>query len=878
MTTTASDIRDKFLKFFEAHGHTIVPSSSLIPKDDPTLLFTNSGMVQFKDCFLGLEDRGYTRATSSQKSVRAGGKHNDLENVGYTARHHTFFEMLGNFSFGDYFKKESIAWGWEFLTEKMALSKEKLWITIYQDDDEAFEIWNKQMGVPAERIVRMGMESNFWMMGETGPCGPCAEILYDQGPSVGCGRPECSVECDCDRHLEIWNHVFTQFDRDKDGNLHPLPKPNIDTGMGLERLAAIVQGVQSNYDTDLFTPIIQGIARISGRVHGTNADADASMRVIADHSRAVTFLIGDGVLPSNEGRGYVLRRILRRAARHGKLLGLDRPFLHEVVSIVVDTMKDAYPDLIEKESFIRKVMINEEQRFIETLDTGLRILSEEVAILMNKGEKIIPGGVVFKLYDTYGFPVDLTADIVRKDGLSLDMDGFEKAMEAQREKARESWKGSGEQAFADSYKRLSVRGIATTFIGYHGITEATARVTAILKKDAEVDEVSAGDNAEIFLEETPFYGEKGGQVGDTGVIAGDGYLFEVWDTQCPTDTLITHIGKMKQGTIRVGDIVNLKVDEATRRATEAHHSGTHVLNAALKKTLGDHIKQAGSSVTPERLRFDFTHISRIESEELDAIETIANDYIRRNADVNTRVLPKEEAMKTGAAAVFDEKYSDNVRVVKMGDFSMELCGGTHVSRTGDIGAIKVIGESAVAAGVRRIEAVTGAEAIKYFKAIESELKKAADLLKANPMELADRIERIQKHQKELEREIDALKGKLAAKDSADLIGKAKEIRGVNVLTAVVEAPDVKTLRDFGDKLRDKMHSGVILLGSKVEGKAMLLCMVTKDLASRYHAGNIIKAVAPVVGGSGGGRPDMAQAGGPHPENMEKALAKLEELI
>ncbi|MCX5827208.1 MAG: alanine--tRNA ligase [Deltaproteobacteria bacterium] len=875
---TASEIRDKFLKFFEAHGHTIVPSSSLIPKDDPTLLFTNSGMVQFKDCFLGLEDRGYTRATSSQKSVRAGGKHNDLENVGYTARHHTFFEMLGNFSFGDYFKKESIAWGWEFLTETMALPKEKLWITIYQDDDEAFEIWNKQMGVPAERIVRMGMESNFWMMGETGPCGPCSEILYDQGSSVGCGRPECSVECDCDRHLEIWNHVFTQFDRDKDGNLHPLPKPNIDTGMGLERLAAIVQGVQSNYDTDLFTPIIQGIARISGRVHGTNADADASMRVIADHSRAVTFLIGDGVLPSNEGRGYVLRRILRRAARHGKLLGLDRPFLHDVVSIVVDTMKDAYPDLIEKESFIRKVMINEEQRFIETLDTGLRILSEEVAILMSKGEKIIPGEVVFKLYDTYGFPVDLTADIVRKDGLSLDMEGFEKAMEAQREKARESWKGSGEQAFADSYKRLSVRGIATTFIGYHGITEAAARVTAILKKDAEVDEVSAGDNAEIFLEETPFYGEKGGQVGDTGVIAGDGYLFEVWDTQCPTDNLITHIGKVKQGTIKVGDVVNLKVDEATRRATEAHHSGTHILNAALKQTLGDHIKQAGSSVSPERLRFDFTHFSRIEPEELDAIETIANDYIRRNADVNTRILPKEEAMKTGAAAVFDEKYSDNVRVVKMGDFSMELCGGTHVSRTGDIGALKVIGESAVAAGVRRIEAVTGAEAIKYFKAVESELKKAAGLLKTNPLELAERIEKIQKHQKELEREIDALKGKLAAKDSADLIGKAKEIKGVNVLTAVVEAPDVKTLRDFGDKLRDKMHSGVILLGSEVEGKAMLLCMVTKDLASRYHAGNIIKAVAPVVGGSGGGRPDMAQAGGPNPENLEKALAKLEELI
>ncbi len=878
MTMTASEIREKFLKFFEGHGHAIVPSSSLIPKDDPTLLFTNSGMVQFKNCFLGLEDRGYTRAASSQKCVRAGGKHNDLENVGYTARHHTFFEMLGNFSFGDYFKKESIAWGWEFLTVNMGLPKDKLWITIYQDDDEAFEIWNKQMGVPAERIVRMGMESNFWMMGETGPCGPCSEILYDQGPSVGCGRPECSVECDCDRHLEIWNHVFTQFDRDKDGNFHPLPKPNIDTGMGLERLAAIVQGVQSNYDTDLFTPIIKGIAGICGRAYGANAESDVSMRVIADHSRAVTFLIGDGVLPSNEGRGYVLRRILRRAARHGKLLGIDRPFLHEVVSLVAAAMREAYPDLSDKESYIRKVVVNEEQRFIETLDTGLRILGEEVALLKKEERQVIPGEVVFKLYDTFGFPVDLTADIVRKDGLTLDMEGFEAAMEAQREKARESWKGSGEQAVADSYKKLSVRGIATEFIGYHGVTEATARVTAILKKDKEVEELAAGENGEIFVDETPFYGEKGGQVGDTGVIAGDGALFEVWDTQCPTDTLLTHIGKMKEGKIRVGDTVQLRVDEAARRATEAHHSGTHVLNAALRKVLGDHVKQAGSSVTPERLRFDFTHFSRIEAEELDAIENIANDYIRRNAEVNTRVLPKEEAMKTGAAAVFDEKYSDNVRVVKMGDFSMELCGGTHVNRTGDIGALKVIGESAVAAGVRRIEAVTGAEAIKYFKAVEAELKKSAGLLRAHPLEVTERIDRLLKHQRELEREIEALKGKLAARDSADLIGRAREIKGVKVLATTVEAPDVKTLRDFGDKLRDKLASGVMLLGSKVEGKAMLLCMVTKDLTDRYHAGNIIKAVAPIVGGSGGGRPDMAQAGGPQPENLERALAKLEELI
>ena len=878
MTMTANEIREKFLKFFEGHGHTIVPSSSLIPKDDPTLLFTNSGMVQFKNCFLGLEDRGYSRAASSQKSVRAGGKHNDLENVGYTARHHTFFEMLGNFSFGDYFKKESIAWGWEFLTVNMGLPKDKLWITIYKDDDEAFEIWNKQMGVPAERIVRMGMESNFWMMGETGPCGPCSEILYDQGPSVGCGRPECSVECDCDRHLEIWNHVFTQFDRDQDGNFQPLPKPNIDTGMGLERLAAIVQGVQSNYDTDLFTPIIAGIAGIAGRAYGANAEADVSMRVIADHGRAVTFLIGDGVLPSNEGRGYVLRRILRRAARHGKLLGIDRPFLPEVVSLVVTVMQEAYPDLIDKESYIRKVVVNEEQRFIDTLDTGLRILGEEVALLKKEGRQVIPGDVVFKLYDTFGFPVDLTADIVRKDGLTLDMEGFEAAMEAQREKARESWKGSGEQAVADSYKKLSVRGVTTEFIGYHGVTEATARVTAILKKDAEVEELVAGENGEIFVDETPFYGEKGGQVGDTGVIAGDGYLFEVWDTQCPTDTLITHIGKMKEGKIRVGDTVQLRVDETSRRATEAHHSGTHVLNAALKKVLGDHIKQAGSSVTPERFRFDFTHFSRIEAEELDAIENIANEYIRRNAEVNTRVLPKEEAMKTGAAAVFDEKYSDNVRVVKMGDFSMELCGGTHVNRTGDIGALKVVGESAVAAGVRRIEAVTGGEAIKYFKAVEAELKKSAGLLRANPLEVTERIDRILKHQRDLEREIETLKGKLAARDSADLIGRAREIKGVKVLATVVEAPDVKTLRDFGDKLRDRLQSGVVLLGSKVEGKAMLLCMVTKDLTGRYHAGNIIKAVAPVVGGSGGGRPDMAQAGGPQPENLEQALAKLEDLL
>jgi len=873
-----SEIRERFLKYFEENGHTVVPSSSLIPKDDPTLLFTNSGMVQFKNCFLALEDRGYTRATSSQKCVRAGGKHNDLENVGHTARHHTFFEMLGNFSFGDYFKKESIFWGWDFLTNKMSLPKEKLWITIYKDDDEAFEIWNKEMGVPAERIVRMGMDSNFWMMGETGPCGPCSEIIYDQGPEVGCGRKECSVLCECDRHLEIWNHVFTQFDRDKDGNFNPLPKPNIDTGMGLERLAAVVQGVKSNYDTDFFQPIIRSVEKIGGKKYGANEETDISTRVIADHSRAVTFLIGDGILPSNEGRGYVLRRILRRAARHGKLLGINKPFLHEVVAVVIDAMKDVYADLIDKEAYIRKVIFNEEQRFIETLDAGLKILSDEVSALKKAGKTIVPGDVVFKLYDTFGFPVDLTADIVKRDRLTLDMEGFEKAMEVQREKARESWKGSGEKAVSASYQKLTLAGIKTQFVGYEGVTEARSSVLAILKNDELVETLGEGEKAEIFVGETPFYGEAGGQVGDTGIIEGDGFLFEVWDTQRPLENLITHIGKFKKGKMKTGVDVLLRVDIASRKATEAHHSGTHVLNAALRSVLGDHVKQSGSLVNTERLRFDYTHFSKVGEDELDRIESIANEIIRNNVPVQTNILPREEAMKTGAQAVFDEKYGEEVRVIKMGDVSMELCGGTHVSKTGDIGFLKVIHESAIAAGVRRIEAVAGREALKYVHSVEGELKKTASLLKANPLELAERVEKVLKHQRDMEREIEALKVKLAAKDMADLVKKVKDVKGIRVLAAVIDATDAKTMRDLGDRLKDKIQSGIILLGSKAADKAMLLCVVTKDLTDRYHAGNIIKEIAPIIGGSGGGRPDMAQAGGPKPENVKKALDKLKEMI
>jgi alanyl-tRNA synthetase len=878
MPMKASEIRESFLKFFEERGHTRVASSSLIPKDDPTLLFTNSGMVQFKNCFLGIEDRGYKRATTSQKSVRAGGKHNDLENVGYTARHHTFFEMLGNFSFGDYFKNEAISWAWEFLTVTMGLPKDRLWITIYKDDDEAFKIWHDKMGVSAERIVRMGEKTNFWMMGETGPCGPCSEILFDQGSGTGCGKDTCNVECECDRFLEIWNLVFTQFDRDAAGKLSPLPRPNIDTGMGLERLAAILQGVRSNYDTDLFHGVIRFVEKISGRSYGKSEEDDVSIRVIADHSRAVTFLIGDGVLPSNEGRGYVLRRILRRAARHGKNLGLNKPFLHEVSQVVIDEMKDAYPDLLDKTSYIRKVIHNEEQRFIATLDAGLRILQDEVDALKKAGKNVLPGAVVFKLYDTFGFPTDLTQDIVRKDRFAIDEAGFEKAMSAQRDKARESWKGSGEAAISESYQKLSAQGVAVKFTGYEGVTEGWSKIVALIKGDQPVEGIAEGDNAEILLEETPFYGETGGQVGDTGAIEGERFLFEVWDTRRPLEHVITHIGKLKKGSVRRGDEAHLRVDEESRRDIEANHSGTHILQAALKAVLGDHVKQSGSLVNAERLRFDFTHFSRIEEEELERIEILANRFIRRNVPVTTAVLPLEEAMKTGATAVFDEKYGETVRLVKMGDFSMELCGGTHVGRTGDVGMLKILHESAIAAGVRRIEAVTGREAVAHVRRLETEMRRAANLLKTNPFEIADRTERLLRSQRELEKEMDALRGKLAARDSSDLMDSIREIKGVKVLTAVVPATDPKALRDFGDKIRDRVASGVVLLGAAVEGKAMLLCLVTKDLTERYSAGRIIKEIAPLVGGSGGGRPDMAQAGGPKVESLKEALAHLEKMI
>ncbi len=878
MVKTGNEIRESFIQFFEGKGHTQVASSSLIPRDDPTLLFTNAGMVQFKNAFLGLENRGYTRAVSCQKCARAGGKHNDLENVGLTARHHTFFEMLGNFSFGDYFKEEAISWAWEYLIDVVGLPKDKLWVTIFENDDEAFQIWHEKMKVPKERIVRMGEKSNFWMMGETGPCGPCSEILYDQGEGTGCGRPDCDVNCDCDRHLEIWNNVFTQFDRDESGKLTPLPKPNIDTGMGLERLAAVIQGVKSNYDTDLFQPIIRFVEKISGKTYKENEDNDISIRVIADHSRAVTFLIGDGIMPSNEGRGYVLRRILRRAARHGKMLGIGKPFLNEAALVVIDMMKNTYPDLADKASYIAKMILNEEQRFMETLDAGLRILQEETSALKAAGKSVLPGAQVFKLYDTFGFPTDLTADIIKRDGLILDQEGFEDEMERQRERARVAWKGSGEEAVAECYLKISSGGVATDFCGYDGLAQNDANVSAIFLDGQAAESAREGQKAEIVLDKTPFYGESGGQAGDTGYLEGQDFHFIVEETKKPLDKFFVHKGFVRSGEIRIGAKARPVVDSERRKAIAANHSATHLLQAALKAVLGDHIKQSGSLVNASRLRFDFTHFSKISEEEVLRVETIVNDMIRKNLSVQTDVCALEDALKTGATAVFDEKYGATVRIVKMGDMSMELCGGTHVDRTGDIGLFKITHESAIAAGVRRIEAVTGRESVAHVQQTEEELKRTALLFKAGVSEVYERTEKMLKNVRDLEKEVETLKGKLAARDSGDLISRAKEINGVKTLAAEVAISDAKTLRDFADKLRDKLGSGVILLGSQSEDKALLLCMVTKDLTDRFHAGNIVKELAPIVGGKGGGRPDMAQAGGTNPQNLGKIFSELEKIL
>ncbi|RMF92217.1 MAG: alanine--tRNA ligase, partial [Nitrospinota bacterium] len=746
---TGNEIRRQFLQYFARHGHRVLPSSSLVPKDDPTLLFTNAGMVQFKDVFLGRERRDYVRAATAQKCVRAGGKHNDLDNVGRTARHHTFFEMLGNFSFGDYFKEEAIAMAWELLTVEMRLPPDKLWVTIYKDDDEAFRIWNEQIGVPAERIGRLGEKDNFWAMGDTGPCGPCSEIIIDQGPMIGCGRAECNLECDCDRYLELWNLVFMQFNRDASGKMTPLPKPSIDTGMGLERITAVLQGVSSNSDTDLLRPLIAFVEERAEKPYGQEEALDISMRVIADHSRAITFLISDGVLPSNEGRGYVLRRIIRRAARHGKLLGIEEPFLYQAVDVVVRIMQEAYPELRTSQAYVAKVTRYEEERFSHTLDQGMRLFQEVIEQVKEQGASQIPGEEIFKLYDTFGFPLDLMEEMARDQGLRLDLAGFDEAMTKQREMARAAWVGSGEITVKPLYRELRDTHGPTHFVGYETL-ETGGQVQAIIRQDTLVETAQAEDTVEILLNPTPFYGESGGQVGDQGTLRNEEVLVEILDVKKPLPDLHVHIGKIKQGTLRQGAQVVACVDRERRQATVRNHSATHLLHAALRQVLGDHVKQAGSLVAPDRLRFDFTHFSRLSPRERDRIEELVNAHIRENIPVQVAYMSLDEALEKGATALFGEKYGEEVRVVRMGEVSMELCGGTHATATGDIGLFKIVREEAAAAGVRRIEALTGERAYQYVKQEEEALSTIRELLKAHPFEEVPKVQRLLERERELD--------------------------------------------------------------------------------------------------------------------------------
>ncbi len=871
---TGNQVRRTFLEYFEKRGHQIVRSSSLVPQDDPTLLFVNAGMVQFKRVFLGDEKRPYVRATTSQKCVRAGGKHNDLENVGYTARHHTFFEMLGNFSFGDYFKEQAIEYAWDLLTNGYDLPADKLWVSIYLDDDEAGDIWQQRIGVPAERIRRFGEKDNFWAMGDTGPCGPCSEIHIDRGAEHGCGRPECTLGCECDRFLEIWNLVFMQFNRDASGEMTPLPKPSIDTGLGLERMASIVQDVPTNFDTDLFLPIMHRTGELSGMRLGQSAEADVAMKVIADHSRAAAFLIGDGILPSNEGRGYVLRRIMRRAIRYGRNIGLKKPFLHETASVVFDVMKPAYPELYDSRAFITRVIENEELRFSETLDHGLKVLNDALAELRAEGRSHVPGELIFKLYDTYGFPVDIVRDVVRDEGMTLDLAGFEQAMEGQRRRSRTV---STFAAAAEAYRKLSSAGRQTAFVGYGGL-ETEAEVLALVRDGRELEQAEAGQEVELVTDVTPFYAEAGGQVGDRGTVVARQGRVQIDDTVKDPTGLVIHRGRVVEGVIRPAEKVRLRVDERLRAATARNHTATHILHWALRQVLGDHVKQAGSLVAPDKLRFDFTHFSQVAEEDLMRIEAMVNSRIRENVTVDVQEMDMDEALKSGATALFEEKYGERVRVISLEKFSRELCGGTHTRRTGDIGLFKIVSETGVAAGIRRIEALTGEEAVRHVQQDAHLLNRAAHLLRETPAAVPERIEKLLSGVKALERQVEELRARLAAQSLQDVEGSIREIGGVRVLVQKVSADTPAALRELGDRLKEKIGSGVVVLGSASGEKALLIALVTRDLVGRCHAGNIVKQVAAVVGGGGGGRPDMAQAGGTRPQKLDEALEKAYEVV
>jgi alanyl-tRNA synthetase len=871
---TGNEIRKQFLEYFKKHNHQIVRSSSLVPQEDPTLLFINAGMVQFKRVFLGEEKRNYVRATTSQKCVRAGGKHNDLENVGYTARHHTFFEMLGNFSFGDYFKEGAIEFAWDLLTNGYGLPADKLWASVYLDDDEAYNLWHKIAGLPKDRIIRLGEKDNFWSMGDTGPCGPCSEILIDRGEQFGCGRPECTAGCDCDRYLEIWNLVFMQFNRDESGKMTPLPKPSIDTGMGLERVVSIIQDVPTNFDTDLIRPIIEKTESLAERHLEESRETEVAMKVIADHSRAAAFLIGDGILPSNEGRGYVLRRIMRRAIRYGRNIGLKRPFLFQTAQVVFDIMKEAYPELSAAAAFITNVIKNEEVRFLETLDTGLKLLNDTLAEIQAGGRNQLPGEVIFKLYDTYGFPVDIVQDVVRDSSMRLDMAGFERAMDRQRARSRSV---ATFDQISEAYKGLSARGIKPEFVGYDSLS-GESEILVMVADGNEISTAAEGQQVEVVTASTPFYAESGGQVGDTGKITAPGFEMEVIDTVKDPTGLIIHKGNVLAGQIKKGQTVTLQVDRAKREATALNHTATHILHAVLRQVLGEHVKQAGSLVAPDRLRFDFTHFSQVDPDTLDSIERLVNRRIRENLPTSTQEMDAEDAFKSGATALFEEKYGDRVRVVALTDFSRELCGGTHTGQSGNIGLFRIVGESSVASGVRRIEALTGEAALVYTQQAARILQDTAHLIKEKPPGVPRRVKKMLSDLKAFEKEVEHLKTKAASEAGGTSTDAVKSINGVKVMAQSVAVDTPAALRNLADQYKDKIKTGIVALGSKSGSKAMLIVAVTKDLTAKYHAGNIVKEIAAVVGGSGGGRPDMAQAGGTRPEHLEQALAKVYEVV
>jgi len=854
--TTSAELRDLFLNYFKDRGHEIVPSSPLVPANDPTLLFTNAGMVQFKDVFLGHDQRSYLRAASSQRCVRAGGKHNDLENVGYTARHHTFFEMLGNFSFGDYFKREAIQFAWEFLTQVVGLPAEKLWVTVYEEDDEAADIWLKEVKVDPERFGRIGAKDNFWSMGDTGPCGPCSEIFYDHGEHIW-GGPPGSAEEDGDRYIEIWNLVFMQYDRDDAGTLTPLPKPSVDTGMGLERLAAILQNVHSNYEIDLFQILIKAAAELTAVSDLENK----SLRVIADHIRSCAFMIVDGVLPSNEGRGYVLRRIIRRASRHGHQLGCNKAFFYKLVDTLADVMGQAYPELVKNKGHVSKVLFKEEQRFAETLEHGMKILQQAIQEMEGK---VIDGETVFKLYDTYGFPADLTADVAREHELEIDQAGFDKAMNAQKNRAR-----AHSHFAADSSAQHLENIEETEFKGYALLADDT-HVIAILQQGEEVERIEAGDEAMIVLDQTPFYGESGGQVGDSGELLFGDNRFMVNDTQ-KQDGVFLHIGKMDSGILQKGDEIYAHVNEQRRQAIKLNHSATHLMHEALRTVLGEHVQQKGSLVDEEKLRFDFSHFQPVTPVEIRQIEGLVNDEIRMNLATRAQVMSIDEAKDTGAMMLFGEKYGETVRVLSIGSDSVELCGGTHVDRAGDIGLFKITMETGVAAGVRRIEAVTGEKAMERFYQDEEQLDQLAQIIKSGREDVLQKVEQLQQSQRQLEKELEQLKAKLASQAGGDLATRAVDINGVKVLAAKLDGADVKTLRDTVDQLKNKLGQAAIVLASIQDDKISIIAGVTKAESQRIRAGDLVNAVAQQCGGKGGGRPDMAQAGGNKPENLPAAL-------